>query len=263
MCFLLPWWQHQLLIADLKPILHPTGKLKPCMGSHPGWLTGPSLRTPQKPNIEDDRDAVSLFPDDNMEQSCLQISRIIIYRKKRRPVFFKPFSLRRVVGREHHFGSNLRWRSWLLAQPQLVLSLTALQGLGGDGGGYGAGSVEKESLWHCNPCSNHLFALHFPTGQCYASANLPWASVSGTAVAQVFSLSVRGKTGILRWWCDCLNLLPTHSCPIQSTDSPLSASTTGVLLFLCLEQMKGWAVICPREEFNSAKAFSSPIPASY
>lgn len=27
----------------------------------------------------------------------------------------------------------------------------------------------------------------------------------------------------------------THSCPIWSTDSPLSASTTGVLLFLCLE----------------------------
>lgn len=40
----------------------------------------------------------------------------------------------------------------------------------------------------------------------------------------------------------------THSCPIQSTDSPLSASTTGVLLFLCLEQMKGWAVICPKRE---------------
>ena len=80
-------------------------------------------------------------------------------------------------------------------------------GVMGGGGGYGAGSVERGEPLTLYPVFKSPVCCTFPTGQCYASANLPWASVSGTAVAQVFSLSVRGKTGILRWWYDCLNLL--------------------------------------------------------
>lgn len=93
----------------------------------------------------------------------------------------------------------------------------------------------------------------FPTGQCYASANLPWASVSGTAVAQVFSLSVRGKTGILRWWYDCLNLLwltPVPSSPLTLHSQP---ALLGSCFFSVLNRWRDGQWSAPRERKNSTQ----------
>lgn len=131
----------------------------------------------------------------------------------------------------------------------------------GDGGGYGAGGVEEEEASDTVTHVQITCLLYIPHRAMLCLSKPPWASVSGTAVAQVFP-SVSGRLGYSDGGTTASEPALTHSCPIQSTDSPLSASTTGVLLFSVLNRWRGGQWSVPREkEFNSAKGFLLTYPS--